>query len=82
MSRLLPRQGVALHMDDVPMEIGDSYPAYALRAKVDEDNQYQDIIIYLNGGSLGRLSAFERRKTLTNMSSKMGNCITSTPSVN
>ena len=65
MSRLLPRQGDALQLDDTSTEIDDSYPAYALRAEVDEDNWYRDIVVYLKGGSLSHLSAAERRKTRT-----------------
>ena len=65
MSRLLPRQGDAPQLDDTSIEIDDSYPAYALRAEVDEDNWYRDIVVYLKGGSLSHLSAAERRKTRT-----------------
>ena len=65
MSRLLSHQGDALQLDDTSTEIDDSYPTYALRAEVDEDNWYQDIIIYLKGGSLSHLSAAERHKTRT-----------------
>ena len=56
MSRLLPRQGHTLQPDDISTEIDDSYAAYAMRAEVDEDHWYRDIIIYLKGGSLSHLS--------------------------
>ena len=65
MSRFLPRQADALQLDDISMEIDASYPTYALRAEVDEDNWYQDIIIYLKGGYLSHLSIAVRCKTLT-----------------
>ena len=65
MSRSLPRQGDVLHPDDISTKIDDPYPAYALRAEVDEDNWCRDIIIYLKGGSLSHLSIAERHKTRT-----------------
>ena len=61
----LPPRADAPQPDDVSTEINNSYPAYALRAEVDEDNWYQDIIIYLKGGSLSHPSTVERRKTRT-----------------
>ena len=65
MSRLLPHQADALQPDDISTEIDDSYLAYALRAEIDEDNWYWDIITYLKGGSFSHVSAAERRKTQT-----------------
>ena len=41
-----------LRLDDISMEIDDSYPTYAVRTEVDEDNWYWDIILFLKGGYL------------------------------
>ena len=41
------------------MEIDDYYPIYALKNEVEEGIWYEDIIIFLKGGSLGHLSAVE-----------------------
>ena len=65
MSYLLPRQGDASQLDDVPIEIDGSYPTYTLRAEVDKNNWYRDIIIYLKGEFLSDLSATEKHKTKT-----------------
>ena len=85
MSLLLPYQVDVLQPDNISTEIDDSYPAYALRLEIDEHNWYWGITIHLKGGSLSNLSVLKGARCgqrPANVSSRVGNCITSTPSVN
>ena len=67
MSRLLTREGGSSPPEDILKGIDDSYPSYALRAEVDEDDWYRDIIIYLKGESLSHLSTAGRRRIRQNV---------------